>query len=1002
MKTKFFKLLLSVIVLTFLTVVASEHPSIVHADMSHCGILSGNETWSASDNVHIVTCDVTIPSGVTLTIEAGAIIKFQQGVQINVNGKLIAQGTSNNPIYFTSYYDDSIGDDTDGSPTAGAVGDWGNIQFNSSSDDTSTITHAVIRYSGQDYCCINNDGAIRLDNASPILSYITFTDNYINGVQIQGNRDWQTDTWDNTTIIYVIEGGDITIPAANTLTINPGMKVKLTNATSINVDGKLSVPGTSDNPVYFSSYLDDVLCGVGAFDEGICDSHNDGSSAGAVGDWGNIQFNSGSDDTSTITRAVIRYSGQDYCCINNDGAIRLDNASPILSYITFTDNYINGVQIQGNRDWQTDTWDNTTVVYLIEEGDVTIPAANTLTIMPGMKIKMGTYNSINVDGKLTVSSASANPVYFSSYQDDTLCGIGAFDELICDSHNDGSSRGAVGDWGNIQFNSGSDDTSTITRAVIRYSGKDGCCINDDGAIRLINASPTISYTRLVTNYQGIEALDSSRPTLVCNDIYDNTDCGLLNRTPATMINAESHWWGDASGPYHPTLNPSGTGDRVSDGVDFHPWRTTSCISSRLEASKVADKTLAKPSDVLTYTVVAKETSGNPAPDASISDPIPANTTYVNGSAQIEPSGTGVLTPTASTIQWSGPVAASSSVTLTFRVNVTTSLSSDTTVVNTATIGDGQGGSFTRAATTTIDALPPTSTITAPAAGQILSGTTYLVHGTAFDATSGVAQVEVSSDGGASWQAATGTTDWIYTWTLPADGVYTLTSRATDHVGHVQTPDPGFAVTVDNTPPTSTIASPTNGQVITATVYTISGSAADNLSGVDKVEVSTNGGSTWSQASGTTAWSYLWSMPGEDNVTHVLKSHARDQAGNLESTGVVTVTVDNIRPMSVIIDPVEGQILTSTTYLVVGTASDGSGIAKVEVSTDSGASWQAAVGTTNWVYTWTLPVTGTYTVRTRATDGAQNVEEPGPGVTVGVGQSPEADFLIYLPIILKNR
>jgi uncharacterized repeat protein (TIGR01451 family) len=959
--------------------------------------------------------NITVPAANTLTIVPGMKIKLSYDDGFNIDGKLIASGTSTNPIYFSSYkddtlcgigaFDENICDTHNDGSTAGAVFDWGNIEFNSGSDDTSIITRAVIRYSGNRAYgqADNDDGAIRLINASPNLSYITFADNYINGVEIAGGT-WQTDTWDNTSLVYLIEEGDVIIPAANTLTVAPDMKIKLGRQgydNGFNIDGKLIASGTSTNPIYFSSYKDDTLCGIGAFDENICDTHNDGSTVGAVFDWSNIEFNSGSDDTSIITRAVIRYSGNRAYgqADNDDGAIRLINASPNLSYITFTDNYINGVEIAGGT-WQTDTWDNITVVYLIEEGDVTIPAANALTIMPGMKIKMGTYNSINVDGKLTVSSTSANLVYFSSYRDDTLCGIGAFDELICDSHNDGPSAGAVGDWGNIQFNSGSDDTSTITRAVIRYSGKDGCCINDDGAIRLINASPTISYTRLVTNYQGIEAMDSSRPTLVCNDIYDNTDCGLLNRTPSTMINAENHWWGDASGPYHPTLNPSGTGDRVSDGVDFHPWRTTSCISSTLEASKVADKTLAKPSDVLTYTVVAKETGGNPAPDASISDPIPTNTTYVNGSAQIEPSGTGVLTPTASTIQWSGPVAASSSVTLTFRVNVTTSLSSDTTVVNTATIGDGQGSSFTRAATTTIDVRPPTSTITAPVAGQILSGTTYIIRGIASDSSSGVAQVEVSTDGGASWQAATGTTDWIYTWTLPADGVYTLASRATDHVGHVQTPDPGFAVTVDNTPPTSTIASPTNGQAITATVYTISGSAADNLSGVDKVEVSTNGGSTWSQVSGTTAWNYLWNMPGEDNVIHVLKSHARDRASNLESTGVVTVTVDNVRPTSVIIDPVEGQILTGTTYLVVGTASDGSGIAKVEVSTDGGTSWHTASGTTNWIYTWTLPMTGTYTVRTRATDGAQNVEVPGPGVTVRVGQPPEVR--IYLPIILKNR
>jgi len=47
--------------------------------------------------------------------------------------------------------------------------------------------------------------------------------------------------------------------------------------------------------------------------------------------------------------------------------------------------------------------------------------------------------------------------------------------------------------------------------------------------------------------------------------------------------AENNWWAPASpnpavpqsyGPFHSTENPSGTGDRVSDNVDFEPWSTS--------------------------------------------------------------------------------------------------------------------------------------------------------------------------------------------------------------------------------------------------------------------------------------------------------------------------------------------------------------------------------------------------------------------------------------------
>ena len=57
------------------------------------------------------------------------------------------------------------------------------------------------------------------------------------------------------------------------------------------------------------------------------------------------------------------------------------------------------------------------------------------------------------------------------------------------------------------------------------------------------------------------------------DIYGNVGYGILNvLDPDTfLINAENIWWGHATGPYHPTTNPGGLGDTVSDYVDFDPW-----------------------------------------------------------------------------------------------------------------------------------------------------------------------------------------------------------------------------------------------------------------------------------------------------------------------------------------------------------------------------------------------------------------------------------------------
>jgi hypothetical protein len=67
-----------------------------------------------------------------------------------------------------------------------------------------------------------------------------------------------------------------------------------------------------------------------------------------------------------------------------------------------------------------------------------------------------------------------------------------------------------------------------------------------------------------------QAVNAANVVVNYNNIYGNTQYGV-NATGPTVLDARYNWWGNASGPYHPTLNPSGTGDRVSDNVNFSPW-----------------------------------------------------------------------------------------------------------------------------------------------------------------------------------------------------------------------------------------------------------------------------------------------------------------------------------------------------------------------------------------------------------------------------------------------
>jgi len=56
-----------------------------------------------------------------------------------------------------------------------------------------------------------------------------------------------------------------------------------------------------------------------------------------------------------------------------------------------------------------------------------------------------------------------------------------------------------------------------------------------------------------------------------NNFIEGSGKWGINNTSAYLVDATNNWWGDASGPYHATTNPSGTGDAVSDNVAFYPW-----------------------------------------------------------------------------------------------------------------------------------------------------------------------------------------------------------------------------------------------------------------------------------------------------------------------------------------------------------------------------------------------------------------------------------------------
>ena len=159
--------------------------------------------------------------------------------------------------------------------------------------------------------------------------------------------------------------------------------------------------------------------------------------------------------------------------------------------------------------------------------------------------------------------------------------------IVYDTWKKGDDWGDAG--GGIQINAGKDciisDNTIYNIASSTYADHYNPCIYMFGS----GSGNTITNNVMRDSASGItlwisgeggttidwEGDTATSPEVHCNNIYGNTNYGAvsINVAGTTMVmDATDNWWGDASGPYHPTLNPSGQGDTVTDNVDFDPWQ----------------------------------------------------------------------------------------------------------------------------------------------------------------------------------------------------------------------------------------------------------------------------------------------------------------------------------------------------------------------------------------------------------------------------------------------
>ncbi|MEE4272150.1 MAG: Calx-beta domain-containing protein, partial [Thermoanaerobaculales bacterium] len=143
---------------------------------------------------------------------------------------------------------------------------------------------------------------------------------------------------------------------------------------------------------------------------------------------------------------------------------------------------------------------------------------------------------------------------------------------------------------------------------------------------------------------------------------------------------------------------------------------------------------------------------------------------------------------------------------------------------------------------------------------------------------------------------------------------------------------------DVTAPICAITSPADNATITDTPIVVTGTATDGLSGVDMVEISTDGGATWVQAVGADSWTHQWwpLLSGD----YQLSCRATDVAGNAgAASAAITVHAELDRTMAFTADSASIDEDGSTFQVQVTL----SGARAVEVNADLVVSGTAQAG-----------------------------------------------------------
>jgi len=483
--------------------------------------------------------EFTVPSGITLTVEPGVKVRAGTG-RLIVQGHLEAVGSEGEPVIFTS-------------PADGGPAEWSGITFDGG---TGTLRHAVVRYAGgRITTCSSGVNSAAISAVNVQAGQVVVEDSQVLDTRSNSNDDHGLCVKDSrvavSNTLFTGIGNDpnqrefpVLIGGAASEVSLSGLHLvgNIYNEVALDVgamtghDFTLSAqpemegyrllqgaygeeftvpsgtamtvePGVKIRAGTGRLIVQGALEALGTEEEQVLFTSPADS---GPSQWEGIAFDGG---TGMLQHAVVRYAGLAAISAVNvqSGEVTLEDSQVIDSAHNYDDS---GLYVQDSR--------------------VTV----TNTLFTGLGNNAGQNESaIHVKGNSDVSLSG--------------CAIegnvrhGVMVEEAAQVHIADTSivqNGGYGVWV-------SGDTAAVT-----MSGSTVLANTEDGVRNSGNAQVTLG---------GADGLG--------NTVLGNGGKGANQLATGTQMVATYNWWGDISGPYHPTLNPDGRGESVSDRVLFDPW-----------------------------------------------------------------------------------------------------------------------------------------------------------------------------------------------------------------------------------------------------------------------------------------------------------------------------------------------------------------------------------------------------------------------------------------------